>query len=69
MEFTEVDPIRKVDTNLTKGKKAGEVTSTPALLTLRLLTLPGINARLGLERVFTIAGICRKAEDEQRDDE
>jgi hypothetical protein len=63
------DPIRKVDTNLTKGKKAGEVTSTPASLKLRRLILPGITARLGLERVLTIAGMPRKTEDEQRDDE
>jgi len=37
------------------------VTTTPASLTLRLLTMAGTAARLGLERVLTLAGIRIKA--------
>ena len=33
------------------------MTTTPASLTLRLLTMAGTTARLGLERVLTLAGI------------
>ena len=37
-------------------------TTTPASLTLRLLTMAGTAARLELERVLTLAGIRRLAD-------
>jgi hypothetical protein len=40
-----------------QGPQAGEVNQNPASLTLRLLTLPGMVAHLGPERVLTFAGI------------
>jgi hypothetical protein len=37
------------------------VNYNPASLTLRLLTMPGLTARLGLEQVLTFAGIRSRA--------